>query len=108
MLPALSTSKKVIVVMPSVLMIKEVEAALALVLGPACAPLAEYVISFTPVPPGSLSVEFSVTVTFVLFQPAEFGCGEIEADDTGGAKWAHGITEKNRCRAECWSSPNCR
>jgi len=38
----------------------------------------------TPVPPGSLSVEVRVTVTFVLFQPLLLGPGEVVAVVTGG------------------------
>ena len=35
-------------------------------------------------PLGSLSVEFSIMVTLLLFQPTAFGRGETEATVTGG------------------------
>ena len=51
---------------------------------PTCAPVREKWISFTPVPPGSLSVETSVAVTSVLFQPFVFGVGLGVAVVIGG------------------------
>ncbi len=51
---------------------------------PPCAPANAKWISVTPVPLGSLSVEVSVTVALVLFQPAALGRGESAAVVTGG------------------------
>src|SRR5437667_12782445 len=81
--PALSTPKYVRVVVPSAA--RATEAVLPLTTPPPpCAPVKVKWISLTPVPPGSLSVEASVIVTFVLFQPLVLGLGEGLALVVGG------------------------
>src|SRR5437773_572509 len=68
--------------MPSVLMLKDTEAAFATVVGMVCAPLALYVICLTP-EPLAFSAEISDTATLVLFQPLAFGPGEAATVVTG-------------------------
>src|SRR5882762_2866067 len=82
--PALSVPKNVIVVIPSALTVNDAKLAGSVVLGMACAPLAAYTICLTPVPPSSPSVEFRVTVTVVLFQPAALARGDATAVVSGG------------------------
>lgn len=62
----------------------EVEAPLTTVVAIVCAPVALYVICFTPVPPGSLSVALRVTVTLVLFHPFPLDTGDSAPVVTGG------------------------
>jgi hypothetical protein len=83
-LPALSAPKKVIIVTPSALTTKVADPPLTMVSPMVCAPVVLYVTCFTPELPGSLSVEFSMTVTFVLFHPFALGAGDTEAVVTGG------------------------
>src|SRR5215469_7752788 len=90
-LPALSMAKNVRVVVPSAEMVTEVVLPATLP-DPVWAPVRLKSISFTPLPPGSLSVEFRVTATLVLFQPAALGPGEAVATVTGGVVSRAGTT----------------
>jgi Na+/glutamate symporter len=72
------------VVIPSVLIVKLAELPLTFVLAIVCAPVALYVTCITPVPPGSLSVEFSMTVTVALFHPFALGAGDTAVIVMGG------------------------
>src|SRR5258708_32195029 len=81
--PTLSVAKNVIVVIPSTLTMNDVKLVGSVVLPTGCAPVALYVICFTPGPPG-LSKEVRFTVTLELFHPAALGCGNRVAVVVGG------------------------
>jgi hypothetical protein len=93
-LPALSFAKKLRVVVPSaVTLMPLTEPPDTVVEAIVCAPLAEYVISFTPEPP-ALSVALNETETFVLFHPAAFAAGLAVATVVGAV--ASAITLRHR------------
>src|SRR5204863_8332053 len=78
--PATSTAENVIVLVPSALITTSAEDAFTVVVPTGCGPVTLYEIRLTPDAP---SVDFKLTVTFELFQPAAFGSGKGVAVVTG-------------------------